>query len=119
MSKFTLIETPIDFGLTPDYTFLIYKDEEEIGQGGYSDNFDGEDSFLEWIELYPKFQNQSLFRPVLLALFEHFSIDTLVFDSAADKVNKYLHLGAEKTTYDNFREMQRMVLHIDALKKEV
>lgn len=110
---------PTDFvtGFSVDETFCIKLGQQEIGRAAISEMYNSEQVCLEWIEFYPEYKGKHLLRPALLAISSRCQVNEIYLESSQENMDKYIHLGAVKTEYDEFREMQGLLLSVDALEK--
>jgi len=111
-----LEEKEFDIGINVDKTFLILMNEEEIGKCAISEMIDPDEIYLEWIEFSPEYRRKHLLRPALLALCDCTNCKYIVFESTPSNAIKYINLGAEKTIYNDFSEMQGFRLSVNELK---
>ena len=111
---------PTDFvtGFSVDETFCIKLGQQEIGRAAISEMYNSEQVCLEWIEFYPEYKGKHLLRPALLAISNHCQVNEIYLESSPENMDKYMHLGAVKAEYDEFREMQGLLLSVDALSKK-
>ena len=112
----TLKEAEFYLGITVDETLLLMLGEKEIGRCGITKLEDKKEIYLEWIEIYEKFQGKHYLRPALLAISDYYHVDTLILDANDELVGIYEHLGATKTSYDDFREMYSLSLSAETLR---
>lgn len=118
LSEIILKVEEIEYGISMDETFYLIKGGEIIGKGGISKTEDPDEVYLEWIEFSAKYQGKHLLRPALASVCDHYNAKTLVLEADDTNAKKYKHLGAEETSYDEFREMQGFRLMINSLKEE-
>lgn len=112
-------EKEIYIGINVDQTFSIVMDDKDIGICSISETEDKEEIFLEWIEFSKEYRDKHLLRPTLLALAKYCDVDQIVFESSESNVEKYIQLGAVKTSYDEFREMQGFKISVYNLQKNL
>lgn len=112
-------EKDIYFGITVDNSFSLIMNGHEIGEGGVSKTNTSNEIYLEWIELFSDYQEKHLLRPALLAISDYFQSSSFVLEANEMNVDKYIHLGAEKVSYDDFREMHSLKLSVDSLRKDM
>lgn len=83
-----------ELGIQVDFSFKIYADDTEIGHIHIS-ILDGDAIYLEWVQIYPKYQGKRYFRHVLVALMDYFGNEVVYFEAPEERMDMYLHLGAE------------------------
>lgn len=115
----TLEQTDFVTGFSVDETFCIKLGQQEIGRAAISEMYNSEQVCLEWIEFYPEYKGKHLLRPALLAISNHYQANEIYLESSQENMDKYIHLGAVKTEYDEFREMQGLLLNVDVLSKKL
>jgi len=111
-----LTEKEFDIGLNVDKTLCILVNGKEIGKCAISEMIDPDEIYLEWIEFAPEYRGKHLLRPTLLALCDCTNCKYIVLESTPSNALKYIHLGAEKTIYNDFSEMQGFRLSVNELK---
>lgn len=111
-----LVEKEFDIGINVDKTFSILINGKEIGKCAISEMIDPDEIYLEWIEFTPEYRGKHLLRPTLLALCDCTKAKYIVLESTPSNALKYIHLGAEKTIYNDFSEMQGFRLSVNELK---
>ena len=108
-----------DFGIEVDNTFSLIMNGIEIGEGCITRMDNPNEIYLEWIELFSEYQEKHLLRPALVAISDYFQSSLIVLEANEMNVDKYIHLGAEKVSYDDFREMHSLKLSVDSLRKDM
>ena len=120
VTAITLQKRPTTFGESLgighiDHSFFILNENVIIGHVHVNMMIYGK-PFIEWVELYPDFQDNHLFRPILTALFNHYIGATrLCFDAIEKNWPMYDHLGAVRIEYDEIREVMSYELPRAAL----
>ena len=115
----SLKEEDIDFGISVDKSFSLIMNGHKIGECGISGTGNLNEIYLEWIELFSEYRKQHLLRPALLAISDYFQSSLIVLEANDTNMDKYIHLGAEKVSYDDFREMHSLKLSVDSLRKDM
>lgn len=119
LNKISLKEKDYYFGINVDKSFSIEMNGKEIGKCGISEMNNPEETYLEWLEFLPEFRGRHLLRETLLSIAEHLNAKHIILEASEEKVDIYTHLGAVKTEYDDFREIQGFKLSVDDLKKNI
>ena len=94
-----------EIGFTVDYGFLVLVSSNQSIGKIYVNRMMDDHLFIEWVEIFPTYQNKGFLRKILRCIMEYFHSDVLYLESSEKNNPIYYHLGAEKISYDEDREM--------------